>query len=142
MLKDAPRRYYRREKGDNMYIYFNPNPKGTRVGDCAVRAVALATNQDWRQAYIGIALQGYTDCNMPSANTVWGEYLRRHGFERRPVADDTTVARFADGHREGVYVLALPDHVVTIKDGNVYDSWDSSRETVIYYWERINDERI
>ena len=27
--------------------YYNPNPAGNRVGDCAVRAICKATGLDW-----------------------------------------------------------------------------------------------
>lgn len=30
-----------------MFIYYNPNRLGKRVGDCAVRAVSKALNVDW-----------------------------------------------------------------------------------------------
>lgn len=30
-----------------MWHRFNPNPRGSSVGDCAVRAVAAATGQSW-----------------------------------------------------------------------------------------------
>lgn len=123
-----------------MYIDYNPNPMHKRVGDCAVRAIAKATKQTWAEAYIGIVLQGYLDCNMPSANSVWGDYLKKKGFTRKPVAEGITVARFAHEHSDGIYVLALNNHVVTIVCGNIYDSWDCSDEVVIYYWEAEEHE--
>lgn len=50
-----------------MWHKFNPNPHGSSVGDCAVRAVAAATGRSWEQAYIGLALTGYALGDMPSA---------------------------------------------------------------------------
>ena len=39
------------ERGDFMaWIEYNPNPRRNRVGDCAIRAVAKATDQDWEMA--------------------------------------------------------------------------------------------
>lgn len=34
-----------------MWIEFNGNPTGRRVGDCAVRAVSVALGIDWEKAY-------------------------------------------------------------------------------------------
>lgn len=34
-----------------MWKEFNPNPRGQRVGDCAIRAVAVALNLSWERAY-------------------------------------------------------------------------------------------
>ena len=37
-----------------MWVEYNPNPSGRRVGDCAVRAVAKALNVDWETAWAGM----------------------------------------------------------------------------------------
>ena len=84
-----------------MWHKFNPNPHGSSVGDCAVRAVAAATGRSWEQAYISLALTGYALGDMPSANRTWGAYLQKHGFKRRFVeADCTTCYTVADFARE------------------------------------------
>ena len=49
-----------------MWHRFNPNPRGSSVGDCAVRAVAAATGRSWEQAYIALALTGYALGDMPT----------------------------------------------------------------------------
>jgi hypothetical protein len=54
---------------------FNPNPEnGQRVGDCTVRALCKAMNQDWETTYVGLSLFGFSLSDMPSANRVWGAY--------------------------------------------------------------------
>jgi len=60
-----------------MWVEYNPNPSGRRVGDCAVRAVAKALNVDWETAYAMIANNGYQMNDMPSSNSVWGAVLRQ-----------------------------------------------------------------
>ena len=92
-----------------MWRKFNPNPRGSSVGDCAVRAVAAATGRSWEQAYIALALTGYALGDMPSANRTWGAYLQKQGYKRRMVEADCTtcytVADFAREYPRGVYVL-------------------------------------
>lgn len=123
-----------------MYINYNPNPFGTRVGDCTVRAISKALNQDWRTTYIDLCLYGLLDCDMPSANVVWGRYMKDKGFSRHVIEadkDDTyTVNDFAEEHQKGVYLLAISGHVVTVDDGNYYDAWDSGNCIPIYYWRK------
>ena len=34
-----------------MYRYFQPNPCGRAVGDCAVRAIAAAFDVSWEEAF-------------------------------------------------------------------------------------------
>lgn len=118
------------------YIKFNPNPLGKNVGDCTVRALSKALDQTWENTFVGLCLEGFMLNDMPSANSVWGSYLRRYGYQRSLAPDDMTVAEFADEHPDGTYILALSGHVVCIQDNTLYDSWDSSNEIVLYYWQK------
>ena len=79
-----------------MYQQYNPNPTGKHVGDCTVRAISKALGQDWDTTYWGLAEEGALIKDMPSANAVWGSYLREHGFRRSMAPDGITVAEFAD----------------------------------------------
>ena len=120
------------------FIPYNPNPHGKNTGDCTVRAIAKATGHSWEYTYLALAIQGYLDGDMPSANAVWGAYLHRLGYSKHIVPDSCpmcyTVDDFAKDYPRGTYILALSHHVVCVKDGNLYDSWQSQHETVLYYW--------
>lgn len=123
-----------------MWIKYNPNPTGRNVGDCAIRSVAKALNIDWESAYTMVSDAGYAMGDMPSSDSVWGAVLRRNGFYRSSIPnscpDCYTAGDFACDHPYGVYVLGFGGHVATIKDGNLYDSWDSSNEIPVYVWYR------
>lgn len=122
----------------NVWVYYNPSPSGRNVGDCSVRAVAKALDTDWETAYAMIASAGYLMNDVPSSNSVWGSVLRSHGFMRSslpPTCPDCYTAEdFARDHPSGIYVLGFGHHVATVKDGKLYDSWDSSDEIPQYYW--------
>ncbi len=124
--------------------YYNPSPAARNVGDCSVRAIAKALDTDWETAYVLIAMTGYQMNDMPSSNSVWGSVLRKRGFYRHIVPnacpDCYTVGQFADDHPEGVYVVGTGNHVVTIRDGLVFDSWDSRNEIPIYFWSENETE--
>ena len=119
---------------------YNPNPSGSRVGDCTVRALCKATGRPWESVFCALALEGFMRTDLPSANHVWGAYLKRCGFRRQIIPNDCpdgyTVADFAADHPSGVYVLAISGHVVTVMDGDWFDTWDSGREIPVYYWTR------
>lgn len=121
-----------------MYEYYNPNPVGRRVGDCAVRAVAKALGISWEDAYAKIVTNGYRMGDMPSSDSVWGAVLRQKGFYRKAIPntcpDCYTAEDFMYDHPEGVYVLGFGGHVATIIDGTLFDSWDSSLEIPQFYW--------
>lgn len=122
------------------YVRYNPNPNNQRVGDCAVRAIAKALNKDWEDAYVGLCAEGLFYHDMPSANYVWGMFLRKHGFEQKMVPSIcpacVTIADFAKGHPNGTYVVASQGHVCCIQNGSYFDSWDSGSEVVLYFWEK------
>lgn len=117
---------------------YNPNPAGRAVGDCAVRAVAAALGVDWETAFAMIAENAFLMADMPSSNSVWGAVLRQHGFRRYAIPntcpDCYTMGQFAEDHPEGVFVVGTGNHVATIRDGMVWDSWNSLRELPQFYW--------
>ena len=121
-----------------MWIEFNENPVGKRIGDCAVRAVQVALGISWADSYALLAQKGFELGDMPSADRVWGETLRDHGFVRRSISNYCpecyTVLDFASEHFKGVFVLGIGGHVVTVRDGNWFDSWDSGGECPIFYY--------
>jgi hypothetical protein len=123
-----------------MWVHFNPNPWGRRVGDCAIRAVSAALGVTWEVAYALVATQGYALGDMPSSDAVWGSVLRGAGFYRYAVEntcpDCYTAGDFCKDNPAGTFVLAFGGHVATVVDGDLYDSWDSSREIPIYYWSK------
>ena len=122
------------------YKYYNPNPLGLSVGDCTIRAISKVIERDWKETYLCLIVQGYQMYDMPSANRVWGEFLRSQGFARRTIPDTCpecyTVREFCIDHPRGTYILGTGEHVIAVVDGDYYDSWDSGREIPIYYFER------
>ena len=105
-----------------------------------VRAISTVLDQDWDQTYIDLCLQGYLMSDMPSANEVWGAYLRTKGYKRGIFSDACpecyTVRDFCRENPRGRYILALTGHVVAVIDGKYYDTWDSGDRIPIYYWQR------
>jgi hypothetical protein len=123
-----------------MYVEYNPNPKQKRVGDCVIRAICKATEQEWEKVYIQLCLQGLKMSDMPSSNAVWGSYLKSRGFLQVTIPntcpDCYTIKDFCEEHPQGIYVLGTGNHACCIKDGCLYDAWDSSQETPVYYFRR------
>lgn len=122
----------------NIWHRFNNNPAGRVVGDCAVRALSVALGIDWETAYDLMTEAGFNMADMPSSNSVWGAVLRQNGFYRSTISNECedcyTAADFAIDHPKGIYVLGFGNHVATVKDGVLYDAWDSSMEVPQYVW--------
>lgn len=122
------------------YIYYNPNPVAANVADCAVRAVAKALHTTWEDAYIRLTINGINMGDIISNDNVWGSVLRQNKFYKELIPNECpdcyTAEDFCREHPTGTYVLGFGGHVATVIDGNIYDSWDSSRMIPIYYWHK------
>lgn len=123
-----------------MYIHANPNPRGIYVGDCVVRAIAIATDTSWDHTYIMLFLEGFIIKNFGDANEVWGSYLKRIGFKQILLPDNCpncyTIREFCHDYPYGIYILATGSHLVAVIDGDYYDAWDSGDEVPTSAWRR------
>lgn len=121
-----------------MWKQYNPNPNGSYVGDCVVRAISIATHNLWYDTFVELCLQALKMFDMPSSNRVWHEFLRLKGYKRHVVPTEGynsyTVKDFCGEHFKGTYILGTGSHVVTVIDGDYYDTWDSGDEYPVYYW--------
>lgn len=124
-----------------MYQYYQPNPLHKNgKGDCTVRAISKALNFSWDTSYIDLVTQGYLIKDMPSANETMTSYLRSKGFRRYSIPNECpdcyTFADFANDYPYGIYIVGTGTHVACIKDGILYDAWDSTECNPLYFYAR------
>lgn len=124
-----------------MYVRYNPNPRGaSRAGDCVVRALTIATGRTWEEVYIELSIIGFKMGDMPSSNNVWAQFLIDCGFNVGSLPDTCprcyTVNDFTIDYPRGTYVLGTGTHVVTVINGDYYDSWDSGDEIPLYFFRK------
>lgn len=122
------------------YIFVNPNPDGNFTDDCTIRAIGLAMDKDWDDVYIELAVYGFMLKDMMEKNRTWGRYLKDHGFRRHVIPDTCpdcyTIIDFCKDNPVGTFIVCTGSHVICVKDGNYYDTWDSGNETIIYMFEK------
>ena len=123
-----------------MYSYYNANPYKIRVGDCVIRAISKALNQPWEETYIELCILGYIMGDWGSSNAVWNAYLKSKGFTREIVSNDCpecyTIEDFCNEHPKGTFIIGTGTHAVCVENGCVFDTWNSSGETPIYYYHK------
>lgn len=122
------------------YEHYNPNPAAANAGDCVIRAICKAEGQAWDTVYTELCVYGLMYGDFPNANSIWDRYLRERGYKRYVIPNTCpecmTISLFAAEHPAGTYILATGTHVVTVQNGVIYDSWDSSQKIPIYYYSK------
>ena len=126
------------------WIPFNPNPQKKNVGDCTIRAVSRATNQEWNDSFAAMTAQAFRMKDMPSSNAVMRAYLKKKGFRRKTIPDTCpdcyTLNDFCEDHPHGMFIVGVNNnHVVAVNDGDFFDSFDSGDGFVTYYYERVEE---
>ena len=122
---------------DKHWHEYNPNPKGKNIGDCTLRAYCAAFNISWDEAF-DIA-SGIAKENASMIQYVAEKVLLEH-FECK-VSDEynkktvkskerITVSEFAETHPYGTYILHIRGHLVTLRNGEYWDSWDSGSKKI------------
>ena len=129
------------------YCYYQPNSKdpkrkGSSFGDCTIRALSKALELSWIEAYdVTVPLCRKYYCSnifdMPLAFRK--EALKELGFSYTGIAitkgsKRPTVAKFASEHPSGTYILSLASHIVAVKDGLYYDTWNCGNKAVYGYF--------
>lgn len=125
-----------------MYFkYYNPNKKNKSAGDCVIRMLTVVTKKSWEECYWLVCDEGEKFGDMPSANYVWMNILYNLGFKRKIVPDTCpacySINDFCKDHQKGLFVVGTGSHVVAIENGKFLDSWNSGREVIIFYFEKL-----
>lgn len=114
-----------------MWQYYNANPLGRKVNDCTVRAVSLATEQTWDEAYEMLSdysrLQGITFSEVEFMNDFLADRYERYCPPRKT----ETIRDFMDLKLEGRWLLTMSGHITCVIDGILYDTFDCSDR---YIW--------
>lgn len=130
-------------KDTSTFHYYNANPKNRITGDCVFRAFSLAMNQDYNTTVMEMAKlmceTGY------ALNDTKGEskYLERKGWVKhsQPKKWDGTKYTGEEFCKifKGTCIAHIGGHhMVCIKDGKVWDIWDSTDGCIGNYWTKEN----
>lgn len=133
------------------FQYFNPNPTarykkdGTPMkwhkGDCVVRALCACTGMPWTEMYNIMVQRGLERYTMPNSEEVYEWILEQNGFVRnsfKRTEKKPTLNEFCKTHPNGIYVIRISSHLVTIKDGKIQDTWDCGAWTVRSYFSKVS----
>lgn len=123
------------------FINYNANPKNKKTGDCVIRAISTALNQDyWKTLDEMVEITKKTGYYM-SEKEGYTAYLKSKGYEKqkmpkRPDNTRYTVEEFANELviPEYNYIIKVANHLTCLKGQDLYDTWNCSRKSVGNYW--------
>ena len=117
--------------------------RAQHVGDCVVRAIALATGKDYKDVYddINMLAKKSRAKSRSSARdgvdpSVSKKYIESLGWRWHPtcgVGKGVTMHLCDDEIPDGNLIVRIAGHIVNVKNGIVYDTWDCSQEKVYLY---------
>lgn len=121
-----------------MWVRWNPNPLREGEPDCVIRAICAATGMRWIDVFRDLCNLAGEMGTMPSANWLWGLYLKRLGFVPFLLPEScpecVSVRAFCERFPEGTYIIGTGSHAVAVINRRYYDSWDSGDEIPTYFW--------
>lgn len=113
---------------------FNNNPTSKIKGDCVIRSISIALDKSWIDVYDDLVLIGRKVKNIPNSKEVYEEYLNGYTSISQKVKKGEKRLTAGDFSDNGTYILRQANHLTTIKDGVLCDSWDCRKRAVYKYW--------
>lgn len=116
-----------------MYKYYNANPLGRHVSDCSIRAISLAEDKSWDEAYQELSEFAREEAITFSEIEFIDKYLadRYPQYCQNQSKKILTVGDFADLKLKGRWLVTMSGHITTVIDGTIYDTFDPSDR---YLW--------
>ena len=119
------------------YVYYNPNPLKLSVGDCTIRAISKALSISWEKTYLSLATQGFNMYDMPSANRVWGQFLKDNGYNQKIMFGSDASFGGRDDYFMGHGNYEIFDVDTAIKEGKMSEEdkvWWGFEDKNLFDW--------
>lgn len=135
MIKKIP-------KETDCFTFYNANPKNKRTCDCVIRAISTITEKSWEETLLNITQFAIKYCQMVNDPKLYEKYLQSLGFVKhsQPRKYDNTKytgTEFCKTFRPKACVAHIGgNHIVAIKDGKIYDIWNSENGCIGNYWSK------
>ena len=157
----------RQDKYPNTWCfqYHNENPKNRLTGDCVFRAISTALEKSWETVVMEMATLSCENGYSVSSKENIDRYLKLNGWEKQKQprkADNTkytgkefcqVLQRWLD-HCDELEILGSEwedgiiidrriiamiggHHIISIVDGKVWDTWNSTDGCIGNYWIRF-----
>ena len=115
-----------------MFKYYNANPYGNNISDCVIRSISVLTNRNWHDVYNELSdLAG--DVGLLFSNVEFVEdYLDKRYPRECHYAK--TVGEFAKEYPHGKYAITMDNHITSLINGDIIDTFDPSNRIIRCSW--------
>lgn len=115
-----------------MYKYYNANVHNNFIDDCTIRAISLAEDLTWNEAYNKLSNLARKSGLMMDDVRFIEDYLddryKRECFEKTSVGD------FVNKHPMGIYLITMANHITVAVNGTIFDTFDCSDRIIRCAW--------
>ena len=134
-MNDNDLSFYKFIDGNHRWYEYNPNPKKKNIGDCSLRAYCAAFGRTWEEAFEKSSEIATNEALMMDTHKACEKVMESEGYVideefKKSKRKDLTVNEFALTHPYGTYFLNTHGHLLCVKDGEYWDSWDSGKKKV------------
>lgn len=134
-MNDNNLSFYKFIDGNHRWHEYNPNPKKKNIGDCSLRAYCAAFGWTWEEAFEKSSEIAKNEALMMDTHKTCEKVMESEGYVideefKKSKRKDLTVNEFALTHPYGTYFLNTHGHLLCVKDGEYWDSWDSGKKKV------------
>lgn len=109
--------------------------KDKQVGDCVIRALAIATEMDYQDVRLEIWETSFENGSMPDDPINFREFLQKRGFIKVKKIQGYCLGDYPISKNE-THVVELARHLVCLDEGLVRDTWDCRRKYPYVTWKR------
>lgn len=115
--------------------YFRMKYKKDRIGDCVVRALTIATGEDYQEVRRELWWTSYKNGDMPNSKANSEEFLKKRGFIKEKKIKGFRLADYPVNPKE-TYVVVLANHLTCLDQGLVRDIWDCRSSYPYNVWRK------
>ena len=119
------------------WLKINVNPFNRTTDDSVVKALCIALDISWNEAYMSLAKHGIGSNLSMNDKRCWKGFLKYLGYTETKLDNKVNVKYFAENYalNNKVYILQIGSNGATvIKNKTIYDSFNPCNKTVNAFW--------
>ena len=115
--------------------YYRMKFKSDRVGDCVIRALAIATGEDYKSVRDELWDISKQNGDMPNGRATTDAFLLKRNFIKEKKIKGYCLGQYPVSNTS-TYVVYLANHLACLDKGTVKDLWDCRHKYPYVTWRK------